>query len=75
AERDTITVLRRKAEELAGRLMTRVVLTITRDGRIETLENPKSKGKQYYKMSRQLLKEAENKLQARYRLDESPLSN
>lgn len=72
---DSIVSLRNRAEELAGRLMAQTVLSITNGDKIEAVENPKDDGKQYYRMSRVLLKQAEMKLNKRRLLAKSPIQN
>lgn len=72
---DTIASLRKRAEEVAGRVMAQTLLEIIiKKDAFLTLLNPKEGGKQYYKMSRKMLKMAEKKLKERSSGGKSNLS-
>jgi len=62
---DTIQILRKRAETLAGELMAKTLQTIIKNGKCPTFPNPKEKGKQFYKMDSKTLKSAEKRLQER----------
>lgn len=64
---DTIQSLRRKAEKVAASLVAQTLLTIVKQGNIDTITNPHDAGKQYFKISRRMLKQAEKKLLNRQR--------
>jgi methionyl-tRNA formyltransferase len=63
-KKDSIPKLEKRAEVLAGKLMVKVLQSITKFGKYQTIENQKEKGKQYYKMDPNNLIIAEQKLQA-----------
>ncbi len=59
---DTIKSLRNKAAELSANLMADVVKEILQNGVIDTIENSRAEGKQYYKINKKFLIQAEEKL-------------
>ncbi len=59
---DSIQDLEDRAIELAGEMTAEVVRNLAEHGRVETLPNPKSQGKQYYAMPIDLRKQVEQKL-------------
>ncbi|MBN2544084.1 hypothetical protein JXI42_14585 [bacterium] len=62
---DTIDSLRKKAETIAGELMSEVVLKIISGEDVSRLPQPSGRGKLYRKMPEKLLRETEKKLRER----------
>lgn len=59
---DNISVLRRKAEIIAGKLMSETLINIIKGANVQIEMQSKDSGKQYYKMPEKLLQQVEEKL-------------
>ena len=64
---DTISTLRRKAERLAGEMMAEAVQSILETRTVKSARQPECEGKQYYRMPRQLMRQAENRLRCQWK--------
>jgi methionyl-tRNA formyltransferase len=61
-EGDTLDSLMKKANEIAGELMSEVILQLIEKGHIQVIPQSKDEGKQYYRMPIKLRQETERKL-------------
>ena len=59
---DTIERLMKRADELAGEMMSEIIYQLMKTGHIQTMPQSKEAGKQFYRMSLTMRQEAEQRL-------------